>query len=195
MPRRRPAAAAHHRGDLAWAHRRTVGAPHRLAVVDDLPEDHALVASMDRAREVCSTVSALRKANQLRARLPLAALTVVTADPARCKVHRRHPRRGQRQGGPPGRPRHRRRGRVRADPAAGRQRPRGRPAARARRPDGDQGQQVRRLAGRRRRCGLRRRHAARARRVHPRAGVPAAKQDERRVGAPRRRGSSCSTRP
>jgi isoleucyl-tRNA synthetase len=49
---------------------------------DDLPEDHALVASMDRAREVCSTVSALRKANQLRARLPLAALTVVTADPA-----------------------------------------------------------------------------------------------------------------
>ena len=48
---------------------------------DDLPEDHALVASMDRAREVCSTVSALRKANQLRARLPLAALTVVTANP------------------------------------------------------------------------------------------------------------------
>ena len=39
---------------------------------DDLPEDHALVASMDRAREVCSTASALRKANQLRARLPLA---------------------------------------------------------------------------------------------------------------------------
>ena len=36
---------------------------------------------MDRAREVCSTVSALRKANQLRARLPLASLTVVTADP------------------------------------------------------------------------------------------------------------------
>ncbi|MFI5074457.1 MAG: isoleucine--tRNA ligase [Actinomycetales bacterium] len=49
---------------------------------DDLPDDHALVASMDRAREVCSTVSALRKASQLRARLPLAALTVVTADPA-----------------------------------------------------------------------------------------------------------------
>jgi isoleucyl-tRNA synthetase len=48
---------------------------------EDLPEDHALVASMDRAREVCSTVSALRKANQLRARLPLATLTVVTANP------------------------------------------------------------------------------------------------------------------
>ena len=49
---------------------------------DDLPEDHAWSPSMDRAREVCSTVSALRKAGQLRARLPLAALTVVTADPA-----------------------------------------------------------------------------------------------------------------
>ena len=97
---------------------------------DDLPEDHALVASMDRAREVCSTVSALRKANQLRARLPLAALTVVTADPAALKAFtRRHPRRGQRQGGPPGRPRHGRRGRLRADPAADRQRPRGRTAA------------------------------------------------------------------
>jgi isoleucyl-tRNA synthetase len=37
---------------------------------------------MDRSREVCSTASALRKAGQLRARLPLASLTVVTADPA-----------------------------------------------------------------------------------------------------------------
>jgi isoleucyl-tRNA synthetase len=36
---------------------------------------------MDRAREVCSTASALRKANQRRARLPLASLTVVTANP------------------------------------------------------------------------------------------------------------------
>ena len=126
---------------------------------DDLPEDHALVASMDRAREVCSTASALRKANQLRARLPLASLTVVTADPAALRaVRRRHPRRGQRQGGPSGRPRRGRRGRVRAHPAAGRQRPRGRTAARPRGPDGDQGQQVRRLDRRRRRRGLRGRH-------------------------------------
>jgi isoleucyl-tRNA synthetase len=37
---------------------------------------------MDRAREVCSVASSLRKARALRARLPLAELTVVTADPA-----------------------------------------------------------------------------------------------------------------
>jgi isoleucyl-tRNA synthetase len=47
---------------------------------EDLPEDETLVASMDRARAVCSTASALRKAAQLRARLPLASLTVVTPD-------------------------------------------------------------------------------------------------------------------
>jgi isoleucyl-tRNA synthetase len=46
-----------------------------------LPADEALVASMDRAREVCSAASALRKAAKLRARLPLGALTVVTSDP------------------------------------------------------------------------------------------------------------------
>ncbi|WP_295699758.1 isoleucine--tRNA ligase [Lapillicoccus sp.] len=50
--------------------------------VDDLPQDDALVASMDRAREICSVASSLRKAQQLRARLPLARLTVVTAQPA-----------------------------------------------------------------------------------------------------------------
>lgn len=47
----------------------------------DLPADDALVAAMDRARTVCSTASSLRKANKLRVRLPLADLTVVTADP------------------------------------------------------------------------------------------------------------------
>jgi len=47
---------------------------------EDLPENETLVASMDRARAVCSTASALRKAAQLRARLPLASLTVVTPD-------------------------------------------------------------------------------------------------------------------
>ena len=46
-----------------------------------LPADHALVAGMDRAREVCSTASALRKAGQLRTRLPLSSLTVVASAP------------------------------------------------------------------------------------------------------------------
>ncbi|TQJ51410.1 isoleucine--tRNA ligase [Phycicoccus sp. SLBN-51] len=46
----------------------------------DLPADHALVAAMDTAREVCSTASSLRKANGLRVRLPLRDLTVVVPD-------------------------------------------------------------------------------------------------------------------
>ena len=46
-----------------------------------LPADHALVAAMDRSREICSVASSLRKAAGLRARLPLGGLTVVTADP------------------------------------------------------------------------------------------------------------------
>ncbi len=50
--------------------------------VEDLPADPELVAAMDVARDVCSTTSALRKTNNLRVRLPLASLTVVTASPA-----------------------------------------------------------------------------------------------------------------
>ncbi len=42
-----------------------------------LPHDAALVAAMDRVREVCSAGSALRKAANLRNRLPLAELTIV----------------------------------------------------------------------------------------------------------------------
>ncbi len=53
--------------------------------VQDLPADHALVEAMDRAREVCSVTSSLRKAAGLRTRLPLAELTVVTADPERLR--------------------------------------------------------------------------------------------------------------
>jgi isoleucyl-tRNA synthetase len=48
---------------------------------EDLPADHELVAAMDRAREVCSVGSSLRKARALRARLPLAGLTVVVREP------------------------------------------------------------------------------------------------------------------
>lgn len=44
--------------------------------------DAGLAAAMDRVREVCSTASALRKAEGLRVRLPLASLTVVTDDAA-----------------------------------------------------------------------------------------------------------------
>ena len=50
--------------------------------VSDLPGDESLVASMDRAREVCSAALGLRKAAQLRSRLPLRELTVVTSDAA-----------------------------------------------------------------------------------------------------------------
>ncbi|MDQ1289700.1 MAG: isoleucyl-tRNA synthetase [Actinomycetota bacterium] len=47
----------------------------------DLPADDALVTAMDTAREVASTTLGLRKAQSLRVRLPLAGLTVVTANP------------------------------------------------------------------------------------------------------------------
>ncbi len=48
----------------------------------DLPSDDALVAAMDRAREVCSAVLGLRKAEGLRVRLPLESVTVVSAEAA-----------------------------------------------------------------------------------------------------------------
>ena len=47
----------------------------------DLPADQELVAAMDTVREVCSASLALRKAQRLRVRLPLASLTVATAHP------------------------------------------------------------------------------------------------------------------
>ncbi|HTZ44762.1 MAG TPA: isoleucine--tRNA ligase [Jatrophihabitans sp.] len=50
--------------------------------VSGLPADPVLVRGMDRAREVCSAASSLRKANGLRVRLPLPELTVVGADAA-----------------------------------------------------------------------------------------------------------------
>jgi isoleucyl-tRNA synthetase len=48
----------------------------------EFPADHELVAAMDRVREIASAGLALRKAQKLRVRLPLARLTVVTPDPA-----------------------------------------------------------------------------------------------------------------
>jgi isoleucyl-tRNA synthetase len=47
---------------------------------DELPHDHALVAAMDRVRQVASAALSLRKARGLRVRLPLATLTVAAAD-------------------------------------------------------------------------------------------------------------------
>jgi isoleucyl-tRNA synthetase len=46
----------------------------------EFPADHALVSAMDGIREVASAALSLRKARGLRVRLPLAALTVATAD-------------------------------------------------------------------------------------------------------------------
>jgi isoleucyl-tRNA synthetase len=48
--------------------------------VEAFPADHALVASMDAVRDVCSAALSLRKARGLRVRLPLATLTVATPD-------------------------------------------------------------------------------------------------------------------
>jgi isoleucyl-tRNA synthetase len=47
---------------------------------EELPADHELVLAMDRSRDICSTGSSLRKARSLRARLPLARLTVVVPE-------------------------------------------------------------------------------------------------------------------
>ncbi|GAA0474939.1 isoleucine--tRNA ligase [Paractinoplanes deccanensis] len=47
-----------------------------------LPADHELVASMDAIRDVASAALSLRKTRSLRVRLPLATLTVATADAA-----------------------------------------------------------------------------------------------------------------
>ena len=49
-------------------------------VAEEFPADEALVAAMDRVRQLASSGLALRKAQGLRVRLPLATLTVVTPD-------------------------------------------------------------------------------------------------------------------
>jgi isoleucyl-tRNA synthetase len=54
--------------------------PDTESGVLSLSKDDDLVAAMDRVRDVCSTGSALRKAENLRVRLPLFKLTVVAAD-------------------------------------------------------------------------------------------------------------------
>ncbi|QLY33630.1 isoleucine--tRNA ligase [Nocardia huaxiensis] len=49
----------------------------------DLPHDAELVSAMDEVRTVCSTVLSLRKAQNLRVRLPLSEVTVAAADAER----------------------------------------------------------------------------------------------------------------
>ncbi|QNG18541.1 isoleucine--tRNA ligase [Rhodococcus triatomae] len=51
----------------------------------DLPADPELVASMDDVRSVCSTVLSLRKAQNLRVRLPLPEVTVAAEDADRMR--------------------------------------------------------------------------------------------------------------
>jgi isoleucyl-tRNA synthetase len=48
-------------------------------IVDNLPDDPELVARMERAREVCSVASSIRKATGIRGRQPLRSLTVAAA--------------------------------------------------------------------------------------------------------------------
>jgi isoleucyl-tRNA synthetase len=48
--------------------------------VSDWPADEELASAMDLTRAVCSTALSLRKAHQLRVRLPLAALTIAHAN-------------------------------------------------------------------------------------------------------------------
>ncbi|MDO3650000.1 isoleucine--tRNA ligase [Nocardia mangyaensis] len=50
---------------------------------DELPHDPELVSAMDEVRVVCSTVLSLRKAKNLRVRLPLAETTIAAADAER----------------------------------------------------------------------------------------------------------------
>ena len=50
---------------------------------DEFPHDEELVEAMEAVREVCSTVSSIRKAKNLRVRLPLTSVTVATEDSAR----------------------------------------------------------------------------------------------------------------
>jgi isoleucyl-tRNA synthetase len=50
---------------------------------DALPADPSLVADMDLVRDVCSAAHSVRKANDRRARLPLASLTVAARDARR----------------------------------------------------------------------------------------------------------------
>ena len=140
-PGLRPAAAVHHGGDLARPDRRPVGAPDRLARRGrPAAGRHARGAAMDRAREICSVASSLRKAAG-------AAGAAAAAGPHRRGARRRRARavrrdrrrRGQRPQGHPDRPRVGQRGGLRGVAEAHRQRAGRRAAAGQGRPARHQG--------------------------------------------------------
>ena len=56
-------------------------------LVDELPNDTTLVHGIDRVRQVCSSTLALRTANKLRVRLPLAKLTIAASDAAQLREY------------------------------------------------------------------------------------------------------------
>ncbi len=56
-------------------------------VAEDLPADGLLVQDMETVRKVCSTALGLRKAQNLRVRLPLQSVTVVAPDAARLAAY------------------------------------------------------------------------------------------------------------
>lgn len=158
----------------------------------EFPADDALVAAMDRVRDVASKGLALRKSTGKRVRLPLATLTLVVPDPAAVEPFADILRdEAQREAG---RPRGAGRGvtgAVRHRAEAHRQRPCRRPPHRQGRAAGDPGRQEGRLGGDRDRRH-RRRHRPGRGRVHPRPhgrgrgdgrGVPG----RRRLRRPRHR--------
>jgi isoleucyl-tRNA synthetase len=53
-----------------------------------LPDEPALVEAMDRVREICSAALAIREANNLRVRLPLAQLTVALPNASHLEPYR-----------------------------------------------------------------------------------------------------------
>ena len=74
-----------HLGDWPYLTDPATGADTELGRV--LQENGALVAAMDKVREIVSSTLSLRKANKMRVRQPLAKLTVVVDEPSQVDVY------------------------------------------------------------------------------------------------------------
>ena len=169
LPGHRAAAAADHRGDLARAHRRSLGAPDRLA--HDRRAARRRRAGRGDGRGARRLLGHLGAAQGRSAAQPAAAVDAHgrRRGPRRAvRLRGDRRRRGQRQDRAAAGRRRARGGGVRRLAAAHRQRPRRGPAAGQGRPDRDQGVEVGRLVGGRRRHGHRRRAGAGRGRVHAR---------------------------